>query len=201
MATFKERFQELKKKAGFTNEKIAEKLNLSEDRVKKWNDKALPTLEHMVKLADIFQVSVDYMLGRDDCTSVENEYIHEVTGLSDKALKKLKSIKKGRPEALYAVNRLLEYSHRPALDRIGTFFYYGNANLKGIVKSLPSLDNPELIEQISYDMSLDCGSDYELYIYDKDNNLFPVSIDMALFEDIKDQLKDIRNSIRKNNDF
>lgn len=35
-------------------------------------------------------ISVDYLLGRTDHTSLGNEYIHDVTGLSDKAIDKLR---------------------------------------------------------------------------------------------------------------
>ena len=48
-----------------------------------------PKLESLIALADKWHVSIDYLLGRSDCTSVENEYISKKTGLSDKAINKL----------------------------------------------------------------------------------------------------------------
>lgn len=208
---FSKRVEELREKAGLTIKDLCKHLEISPQAYNNYihgkqdpgtgeYNKRVPSVNKSIEICEYFGVSLDYLYGRDDCTSVENEYIHEVTGLSDKALKRIKRIKKGSPEAIFAINKLLEYSHRPALDRIGAFFNYGNANLEGIVKILPSSDNkPD--ESTHYDMSLDSEFDYELYIYDKDNNYFPVSIDMALFEDIKDQLKDIRDSIRKETDF
>jgi len=41
-------------------------------------------------LADYYNVSTDYLLGRSDFTSVDNEYIHQQLGLSEKAINKLK---------------------------------------------------------------------------------------------------------------
>jgi len=48
-----------------------------------------PKLESLIALADKWGVSIDYLLGRSDCTSVENDYISKKTGLSDKAINKL----------------------------------------------------------------------------------------------------------------
>lgn len=43
-------------------------------------------------LSDYYNVSIDYLLGRSDFTSIDNEYIHQQLGLSDKAINNLKSI-------------------------------------------------------------------------------------------------------------
>lgn len=48
-----------------------------------------PKLEYLMALSDKWGVSIDYLLGRSDCTSVENDYISKKTGLSDKAINKL----------------------------------------------------------------------------------------------------------------
>lgn len=51
-----------------------------------------PKLESLIALSDKWGVSIDYLLGRSDCTSVENEYISKKTGLSDKSINKLNEL-------------------------------------------------------------------------------------------------------------
>ena len=45
-------------------------------------------------LADFFGVSIDYVLGRSSCRSVDNELIHQKTGLSDASIENLARLKK-----------------------------------------------------------------------------------------------------------
>jgi hypothetical protein len=50
--------------------------------------------EHIEKLSDIYNVSTDYILGKSDCLSVENEEIHKLTGLNNNAIETLKFMNK-----------------------------------------------------------------------------------------------------------
>ena len=50
-----------------------------------------PDLERLIKMSDIFHCSIDYLLCRSDCTSVDNHYISLKTGLSDKAIEQITS--------------------------------------------------------------------------------------------------------------
>ncbi len=45
-----------------------------------------PTLEYATKLSDLYNVSIDYLLGRSDYVKVENEMISEIIHLSDNAI-------------------------------------------------------------------------------------------------------------------
>ncbi len=58
------------------------------------NNKVVPKIETLCTLADYFGYSIDYLMGRDDCTSVDNQYIHDQLGLSDSAIKALKRYNK-----------------------------------------------------------------------------------------------------------
>lgn len=53
-----------------------------------------PKLENIVRLADYYGVSVDYLLGRSDFTTPENNFIGIETGLTDEAIAGLKEILK-----------------------------------------------------------------------------------------------------------
>lgn len=57
-------------------------------------DEVLPPISLAIELADLYGVTLDYLLGRSACRSVDNEYIHQKIGLSDKAIKQLKKYKK-----------------------------------------------------------------------------------------------------------
>lgn len=46
---------------------LAEKLGVTKQSVSNWeNDNIQPPIEMLVKIADFFSVSTDYLLGRDD---------------------------------------------------------------------------------------------------------------------------------------
>ncbi len=49
-----------------------------------------PDLEQLIKMSDYFHCSIDYLLCRSNCKSVDNHYISKITGLSDSAINALK---------------------------------------------------------------------------------------------------------------
>ncbi len=54
---------QLRKAKGFTQEELAEKLNVSRQSVSKWESgQSVPELEKLVTLCEVFQVSADYLL-------------------------------------------------------------------------------------------------------------------------------------------
>lgn len=58
---------EQRKLYGFTQREMAEKLRISQPSYVRYeNGTSEPTQENLVKIADIFDVSVDYLLGRND---------------------------------------------------------------------------------------------------------------------------------------
>lgn len=60
------KFKELRKKAGLTQIEFAEKLNVDQSTISKWEqDKAIPDIQMLVQLASFFNVSVDYLMGRE----------------------------------------------------------------------------------------------------------------------------------------
>ena len=67
MKIFQKRLIELRKQYGYTQNMIAEKLSIKQPSYIRYEKgEAEPTLENLVKIADIFDVSVDYLLGRAD---------------------------------------------------------------------------------------------------------------------------------------
>ena len=65
METLGTRLVELRKKYNFTQADIGEKLNVSVQAVSKWeNDLSLPDYDYLIKLGDLFNTSIDELLGR-----------------------------------------------------------------------------------------------------------------------------------------
>lgn len=64
----------LRKKCGWSQEELAEKMNVSRQSISKWEGaQSVPDLEKILKLCEVFGVSTDYLL-KDD---IEEEEIKE----------------------------------------------------------------------------------------------------------------------------
>ena len=58
-----DRLKELRKKAGYSQEQLAEMLDVSRQAVSKWESaQGNPDIENLVKLTEIYHVSADYIL-------------------------------------------------------------------------------------------------------------------------------------------
>lgn len=67
MKIFQNRLIEQRKIYGYTQRQVAEMLKIAQPSYIRYeNGTAEPTQETLVKIADIFDVSVDYLLGRKD---------------------------------------------------------------------------------------------------------------------------------------
>ena len=61
------RFREAREKAGLSTFQVAKRIGVSQPAVSKWDSRAkCPSLDTLCKLADLYCVSTDYLLGRDD---------------------------------------------------------------------------------------------------------------------------------------
>lgn len=67
MKIFQKRLQEQRALFKYTQREMAEKLDISQPSYIRYeNGTSEPTQENLVKIADIFDVSVDYLLGRKE---------------------------------------------------------------------------------------------------------------------------------------
>ena len=58
-----QRLQELRKKAGYSQEQLAGLLGLSQQAVSKWEaSQGKPDIDNIIKLTEIYHVSADYLL-------------------------------------------------------------------------------------------------------------------------------------------
>ena len=67
-----ERIKELAKKKGVNLQKVSEDLGFSTNYLYSLKNKKTPSAEHMSKIADYFNVSTDYLLGRTDNPAIAN---------------------------------------------------------------------------------------------------------------------------------
>lgn len=59
---------------------------------------SVPSIEKALQVADAYNVSLDYLFGRADYTSLERDIIGQETGLSDESIKALQRINKTEPQ-------------------------------------------------------------------------------------------------------
>ncbi len=71
MAEFKDRIKELRLKKNFSQQRLADILDVNKQTISQYERGIrFPTKENLEALCDAFNVSSDYLLGRDDVSSV-----------------------------------------------------------------------------------------------------------------------------------
>lgn len=95
---FSNRLKKLRRDLGYKSaEAFAEKYHFSVYTYKEWESKGhMPTLASLETLAGIFNVSIDYLLGRSDYLRIGDESISEITGLSKQSIEVLRYIKEAK---------------------------------------------------------------------------------------------------------
>ena len=67
-----EKIRELRIAHGYNQVDFAKKLGVTKQCVSNWeNDNVLPSIEMLVKIADIFKVKTDFLLGREPERSID----------------------------------------------------------------------------------------------------------------------------------
>lgn len=90
---FVQNLKKLIKREGLTNALLAEKLDYSEHAVKRWlktTEKNFPPLTTLVKISEIFNVDVAYLLGEQECEKISIQRVSDLTGLTEEAASTLK---------------------------------------------------------------------------------------------------------------
>ena len=87
MSALNENIRTLRMARGLNQVEFAERLGVTKQCVSNWeNDNVLPSIEMLVKMADFFQVSTDYLLGRAPVSPIS------VDGLTEEQQVHLKSV-------------------------------------------------------------------------------------------------------------
>lgn len=161
--TLGEKIKEARKQCGLSQEQLAEKMAVSRSAVAKWEaNNGLPDVENLKALAQLLNVSVDYLL--DDGEVIDEVAMREPYNLSDygKGIKKKKKdrvIREKFPDA--EIHTLLGKLKLTKSEKVID-------NLLGFFTDAP-FGTPELINGFK-------NMDKEFYLVEKDGKQFLVTI-------------------------
>ncbi|MGN1195566.1 MAG: helix-turn-helix domain-containing protein, partial [Acutalibacteraceae bacterium] len=83
--TFGEKLREARKRAGLTQEQLAEKLTVSRQAVTKWEaDRGLPDIGNIKLISELLNVSIDFLL--DDGKTLDMSVLKEEISLKDELM-------------------------------------------------------------------------------------------------------------------
>ncbi|EAE7182444.1 XRE family transcriptional regulator [Listeria monocytogenes] len=80
MTTF-ERIKKLSAKKGITISQLTSELEMGENSIYRWKTQK-PALDKLQKVADYFNVSIDYLVGRTDNQAIDTDIPPEATTLA-----------------------------------------------------------------------------------------------------------------------
>lgn len=109
---FGKRLKELRKANGYTIEQFADMVGISKSTLGYYeNDKRMPDIEILARIADTLNVNADYLIGRTNTTAQKGKMktVCEFTGLSDSAAEFLAQLVKDKDyEKLSIINHLFQ---------------------------------------------------------------------------------------------
>ena len=109
---FGKRLKELRKAKGYTIEQFADMVGISKSTLGYYeNDKRMPDIEILARIADTLNVNADYLIGRTNTTAQKGRQktVCEFTGLSDRAAEYLSEIAEKKDYAkLSIINHLFD---------------------------------------------------------------------------------------------
>lgn len=76
--TFSEKLKSVRKKAGMSQEKLAEKIGVSRQAITKWEtDSVIPDIDNMMALSALFNISLDELLSNEKTEKKQTDYFYE----------------------------------------------------------------------------------------------------------------------------
>ena len=109
---FGKRLKELRKEHGCTIEQFADMVGISKSTLGYYeNDKRMPDIEILARIANVLNVSADYLIGRTNTTDRKGKLktVCDFTGLSDQAAEYLSELVENRDYAkLSVINHLFK---------------------------------------------------------------------------------------------
>lgn len=220
------RIRELRKANGFKSaESLAEALDVSLKTVQGWendNKESNITLQNLLKMCDLFHCDLDHLTGRIQEPTHEIKFIHERTGLSVGAIKKLMSLKDTGLDNILSdvfshegIDKLLRFT-RIAIDEV-EMWWCGLLELPLITDNLDyhkevadfsvSKAFLEIVDALRQEKDEEEGfymnreqnilrdMDYRQFLYEKLDEF-----DLDMWEGIKSE-EDFIKAVTKDNDF
>lgn len=132
MSVFQDKLVKIRNTKGYTQEKLAELLGISRDKLSKWENGArFPDLNELLKICDIFDCDLDYLVGRIEQPTHSLQDISDITGLSIENIKRLQEWNK---------NRYYSYVYEPESDSFSKEYIRSSIDyLNNILESFPEL--------------------------------------------------------------
>lgn len=131
ISKFAEILQDLRKPNGKTNytleelsDAIKEKTGvyISATQLSKYENtdsNEIINVNNLLALSEFWNVSINYLLGKNECTNIDNEEIRKRIGLSDRAINNIKTF--SLDEAKELSNFLSNYKSRQLFNRIANY--------------------------------------------------------------------------------
>ena len=89
---FADRVKYLRQSRELNQVQFAQKMGVTKQSVSNWeNDNIMPSVEMLEKIADFFNVTADYLLGREDCHYSGGQCL-DVTGLTPAQIEHIRQI-------------------------------------------------------------------------------------------------------------
>ena len=109
------RIKELRENASLSQLELAKKLNTSQRNIGRWeNEENEISVSNLIKLADIFECTIDYLVGREDDFGIvqSSATVPTLTTNESEMLSYFRSLsKKGRSFALEFLSNLVRYEN------------------------------------------------------------------------------------------
>lgn len=147
---FSKRLRALRLENNLTIEDFANMVEISKSSVGYYeNQNRVPDIVVMGRIADAFNVSTDYLIGRSDARTKEPKLksICDKTGLSDKSVLMLTELKKEKCSRLRIINLLLEQAADDIKDDYELDGIYEGSILNAICRYLDRSTNKYLSEE------------------------------------------------------
>ena len=76
--TFAEKLKSIRKQAGMSQEKLAEKIGVSRQAITKWEtDIGIPDVENIMAISALFNISIDELLSNEKGVKKQMDYLYE----------------------------------------------------------------------------------------------------------------------------
>lgn len=134
---FSQRLKDLRQEKQISQTELASALNISNRTISMYEQgNSEPNVEILSKIADYFNVTADYLIGRTSCKNVENQSISDSLGIDEKTIDILKSLGRN-PDDGYFINiteldyleAIMQHPQFPTLMlQINSYYVYTTAD-------------------------------------------------------------------------
>ncbi|NMB96041.1 MAG: helix-turn-helix transcriptional regulator [Clostridiaceae bacterium] len=174
-----------------SQKELAEKLNLTRQTIGRYADGTTqPNITALQKIADFFQVSCDWLIGKDIYTKKEYEEISYKYGLSEGALKKLEEL---------ALNPFTEEGRYvkgsvPLIELVNTLIEENSNN--GLLDSIIEYLYADKIYTIDFnDLEAIDNNDFAYKLKERLKLVDSTVLDISLLFDIQSKLKQLKDNL------